>query len=101
MRQQLDDKARIRLLRLGADIDLARSRRKITAKAVCKEAQITPQTYQRLVDGEPGVSLGVLLSVLRVIGLDQTIESVARSDQDTLGLWLASDDTPHVEQVPR
>ncbi|GLR63740.1 helix-turn-helix domain-containing protein [Marinospirillum insulare] len=73
----------------GQNIDLARKRRKLRIEDVCRRARITPQTYRRLRDGESGVGVGVLISVLQVLSLGDHYGDIADPVRDKVGLDLA------------
>lgn len=65
---------------LGGRIRLARLRRKHSGADVAVRAGITRSTLYRVEEGDPGVSLGTYLAVLRVLGLHEDLDSVARDD---------------------
>lgn len=84
---------------LGANIDLARKRRKLRIKDVASRAGITEQTYQRLKKGDPGVGIGVLVSVLQVLNLADQLEQVAAPEQDETGLFLAKSELDQKKRI--
>ncbi|HET8854704.1 MAG TPA: helix-turn-helix transcriptional regulator, partial [Salinimicrobium sp.] len=60
-----------RLLKaIGENIKLARLRRKLTMKQVAERAGISRPTLSTLEKGNPAVSLGIVLQVLFVLGLE-------------------------------
>jgi transcriptional regulator with XRE-family HTH domain len=73
---------------LGANIDVARKRRRLKISQICERAGVSQQTYQRLKKGEPGVSLGALLSVLTALDLEGSISQVADPSTDEYGISL-------------
>ncbi|MEH6688775.1 MAG: helix-turn-helix transcriptional regulator [Halopseudomonas sabulinigri] len=73
---------------VGLHIEVARRRRKKTAKLVCESAGITPQTYKRLVNGDPGVSIGVIAAVLHALNLEDTLQAIADPATDKQGIAL-------------
>ena len=77
------------LNKAGQNIELARKRRKLRIEDVCRRANITPQTYRRLRDGESGVGVGVLISVLQVLSLGDHYGDIADPVRDVVGLNLA------------
>lgn len=73
----------------GRNIDLARKRRKLRIKDVCQAARITPQTYRRLCQGDPGVSIGVMIAVLQTLNLGAMFAAIADPVLDREGQFLA------------
>lgn len=55
---------------VGEHIKLARLRRKLTMKQVAERAGISRPTLSTLEQGNPAISIGVLLKVLLVLGLE-------------------------------
>lgn len=76
------------LAEVGSNIDLARTRRRLTVKSVCNRAGITAQTYKRLIDGEAGVTLAVLLGVLSALDLEEDFATLASPALDKVGITL-------------
>ena len=71
----------LRLLgRLGEQIKLARKRRKLTAIQVAERAEISRNTLYLVERGDPGVSIGNVLRVLAVLGLEDQLAEVAADD---------------------
>ena len=77
-----------RLLKaVGENLRLARLRRRITAAQVAERAGISRSTLYQLENGRASSSLGALLRVLAVLGLDGDLLGLARDD--LLGRKLA------------
>ena len=76
------------LASIGLHIEVARKRRKIPAKVVYEAAGITPQTYKRLVSGDPGVAIGTIAKVLHALNLEHTLMAIANPAQDEQGIAL-------------
>lgn len=72
---------------LGEHIQLARKRRGLTTSQVAERAGIGRTTLYSIEKGSPGVTIGNLLHVLAVLGLDKDLERVAQDD--VLGRKLA------------
>jgi transcriptional regulator with XRE-family HTH domain len=68
------------LQRLGERIRLARRRRRLTAALVAQRAGMTPFTLRRIEQGAPGATMGAYVGVLHVLGLDVSIDEVAKAD---------------------
>jgi transcriptional regulator with XRE-family HTH domain len=73
---------------LGANIDVARKRRRLKISQICERAGVSQQTYQRLKKGEPGVSLGVMLNILTALDLESSIALIADPSTDEYGISL-------------
>lgn len=71
---------------LGRRVELARSRRDLSATLFAERVGISRNTLARLESGDPAVSLGTYLKALRVLGLEGDMNSVA--GEDSLGRKL-------------
>jgi transcriptional regulator with XRE-family HTH domain len=74
------------LAELGENLRLARLRRRLSAEQVAERADISRSTLHLMESGAPGTSLGKLLQVLVVLGLETDITRLAADD--TLGRKL-------------
>ena len=71
----------IRLLAdLGENLRLARLRRHLSAEQVAERAGISRSTLHLLENGSPGSSLGKLVQVLAVLGLEADLTKIATDD---------------------
>jgi transcriptional regulator with XRE-family HTH domain len=71
----------IKLLeQFGENLKLARKRRKLTALQVAERAAIDRGTLREVEKGNPSVSLGAYINVLRVLNLQDDILKVAGED---------------------
>ncbi len=66
---------------LGENIKLARLRRKYSTEQVAERANISRPTLQSIEKGHPRVSIGAIVSVLFVLGLEKDILEVAKDDK--------------------
>ena len=66
---------------LGANLRLARLRRRLTASQVAERAGISRPTLSAAERGDGGVSFGVYANILFVLGLDSDLDAVARDDE--------------------
>lgn len=73
---------------LGDRVRLARIRRGMSIADLAAKAGINRNTLGALELGRPGVALGVYVSVLWALGLDQTLDAVAHPDADLHGKTL-------------
>ncbi len=88
----IQPRVRAALAELGADLSIARRRRRILQIDLARALQISRKTLQRLEAGDPGVSLGVFASVCAALGhINELREFVYRLERDTA---LLSDPPP-------
>jgi transcriptional regulator with XRE-family HTH domain len=76
------------LAHLGADLAVARLRRKESLKTWAKRLGVSVPTLLRLEAGEPSVSLGVLATALWLIGRDAALGVLATPKEDRGALEL-------------
>ena len=76
------------LQQLGADLAVARLRRKESLKTWAKRIGVSVPTLLRLEAGEPSVSIGVLATALWLIGRDATLATLATPKEDRGALEL-------------
>jgi transcriptional regulator with XRE-family HTH domain len=76
------------LSQLGADLAVARLRRKESLKTWAKRLGVSVPTLLRLEAGEPNVSLGVLATALWLIGRDSALGILATPKEDRGALEL-------------
>ena len=76
------------LERLGADLAVARLRRKESLKTWAKRLGVSVPTLMRLEAGEPGVSVGVVATALWLIGRDAALGELATPALDRGALAL-------------
>lgn len=68
------------LRKLGENIKLARLRRKLSSAMVAQRANISRPTVLAIEKGSTGVSIGTLVQVLFVLGLEKDLLQVANDD---------------------
>ena len=73
---------------LGANIAVARRRRRLTQAELAARAGITRVTFARVEAGHPGTGLGAYLAVLWALGLDRDVAAVANVETDREGATL-------------
>ena len=76
------------LQKLGADLAVARLRRKESLRTWAKRLGVTLSTLQRLEAGEPTVSIGIVASALWLINRDGEIGNLAAPEHDQGALEL-------------
>lgn len=65
---------------LGERLQLARLRRRYSAATVAARSGVTRMTLYKVEKGDPGVSMGTYVNVLRVLGLSGNMDLLARDD---------------------
>lgn len=68
------------LVDLGENLRLARLRRKLSAEQVAERAGVSRSTLHLMENGSAGISLGKLVQVLAVLGLEQDLSAVGNDD---------------------
>jgi transcriptional regulator with XRE-family HTH domain len=68
------------LSQLGDRLQVARLRRRLSAKQVAERAGMTPITLRSLERGGSGVTMGAYLSVMQVLGIEQDLNLLGKSD---------------------
>lgn len=76
------------LRKFGADLSIARRKRRMTAAEVAAAAGISEVTLWRLERGDPGVGLGVVAMVLLALGEQSRIGDLIDVSKDDTGLLL-------------
>lgn len=84
----LSDNLRQILCTVGKNIKIARKRRRMSEQRLADLAYTSRRTIQRLEAGEPGVGIGILISVLMILNLEKDMLNIAHPDKDQHGLFL-------------
>ncbi|MFH0799547.1 MAG: helix-turn-helix transcriptional regulator [Pseudomonadota bacterium] len=87
------------LSELGANIRLARLRRRFSASLVAERAGISRPTLRSIERGESSVTLGAYARVLLCLGLEKDLSSIARDD--ALGRKIQDAQLPLRARAPR
>lgn len=66
---------------VGANLKLARLRRKYSAETVAQRAGISPKTLYRVEQGDPAVALGIYARVLQALRLEKDLARLAADDE--------------------
>lgn len=74
--------------KLGADLAVARLRRKESLKTWANRMGISIATLQRLEAGDPGVSIGIMATALWLINRDSELATLAAPQYDKGALEL-------------
>jgi transcriptional regulator with XRE-family HTH domain len=86
--QQMPPSVTAALVQLGADLAVARMRRKESLKSWAKRLGVSVPTLLRLEAGEASVSLGVVATALWLIGRDGALSTLATPREDRGALEL-------------
>jgi transcriptional regulator with XRE-family HTH domain len=80
--QQLPPATQKALEKLGADLAVARLRRKESLKTWAKRMGVSVPTLQRLESGDPSVSMGIMATALWLILRDGELAQLAAPEHD-------------------
>jgi transcriptional regulator with XRE-family HTH domain len=86
--------ARQALAKLGADIRVARKKRRISTVSMAERAFIARGTLHKLERGDPTVSIGIYATVLGLLGLVDRLGDIADRRDDVLGLDIDEERLP-------
>ena len=89
------------ILKLGADISVARRRRGISHALMAERAFISTSTLGRADRGDPGVSIGIYASLLFVLDMTDRLATLVDPGQDAVGLALDEERLPKRIRQPR
>ncbi|MCP5432176.1 MAG: helix-turn-helix transcriptional regulator [Alphaproteobacteria bacterium] len=93
--------ARRALLKLGADIAVARRKRRISTVSMAERAFVSRNTLHKVERGDPTVSIGIYATVLAILGLADGLGQAADRTEDALGLDIDEDRLPKRIVSPR
>lgn len=87
------------LQKLGADLAVARLRRKESLRTWAKRLGVTLSTLQRLEAGDPTVSIGIVASALWLINRDGELGNLAAPEHDQGAIELSVRDAVALGQA--
>lgn len=90
-----------RVVQLGQRIRIARIRRGWSVTDLASKAGINRNTLTALELGKPGTAIGVCVTVLWALGLEQALDAVADPDADLHGKALEASRRPTRAGKPR
>ena len=99
--QALPRAARQALAKLGADIAVARKKRRISTVSMAERAFISRGTLYKVERGSPSVSMGIYATVLAILGLADRLAQAADRRNDSLGLDIEEDRLPRKVRTRR
>jgi transcriptional regulator with XRE-family HTH domain len=91
--------AKLELETFGQRLREARLRRRFSVETVCIRADISRPTLYKVEKGDPSVSLGIYMQVLRVLGMVDDLSLVAK--EDAVGRRLQDESLPLRRRAPR
>ena len=83
------------LAKLGADLAIARRKRRLTVARMTERLGVSKSTYLRVGKGDATVSLGVYAMAFFVLGFGEVLGEVVDASRDVQGLML------DVERLPK
>ena len=89
------------LTKMGADLALARRKRRLTSAMMAERVGVSKSTYLRLEKGDPTVSLGAYAMALFVLGFGEVLGDVADVRRDDQGLLLDAERLPKRVRVKK
>jgi DNA-binding XRE family transcriptional regulator len=82
------------LTKFGADLSLARRKRRLTTAMVSERLGVAKSTYVRVEKGDPTVSMGVYAMALFVLGFRDAFADLVDASRDQEGLLLEAQRVP-------
>jgi transcriptional regulator with XRE-family HTH domain len=82
------------LSKLGADLAVARRKRRLTIEMVVERVGVSKATYLRVEKGDPTVSMGTYAMTLFVLGFPEALAEIADVRRDDTGLLLDTERLP-------
>lgn len=83
----------------GQRLREARLRRRFSVETVCLRAAISRPTLYKVEKGDPSVSLGIYMQILRVLALTKDLSFVAKEDK--VGRRIQDESLPLRQRAPR
>ena len=82
------------LKKLGADLALARRRRRLTQESMAERLRISEATVRRMERGDTGISIGTLAQAFYILGELDKITQLLDTASDNIGLSLMNEQLP-------
>lgn len=101
VRDVLPAKVRRSLTKLGADLVVARKKRRLTIAMMAERVGVATSTYTRVEKGEPTVALGVYAMALFVLGFGDVLADLVDPSRDDHGLLLDAERLPKRVRVKK
>jgi DNA-binding XRE family transcriptional regulator len=82
------------LTKFGADLAMARRKRRVTTAMMSERLGVAKSTYVRVEKGDPTVSIGVYAMALFVLGFGDAFADLIDASRDEQGLLLDAQRVP-------
>ncbi len=82
------------LVKFGADLSIARRKRRLTVAMMCERIGVSKSTWQRMEKGDPTVSMGAYVQALFVLGFGTPLAELIDQRNDEQGLLLELEHLP-------
>jgi transcriptional regulator with XRE-family HTH domain len=89
------------LVKFGADISIARRKRRLTVAMMCERLGVSKSTWQRMEKGDATVSMGAYAQALFVLGFGTPLAGMVDQRHDEQGLLLDIEHLPKRVTSPR
>jgi transcriptional regulator with XRE-family HTH domain len=95
--------ARVRrsLAAFGADLAIARRKRRLTVAMMAERLGVSKSTWLRVEKGDPSVSMGAYAMALFALGLGEPLRDLVEPRRDAQGLLLESERLPKRVRVKK
>ena len=90
----LPPKVKRALVKLGADVALARKKRSLTTLMMAERLGIAKSTYLKIEKGDPTVAMGAYAMTFFVLGFDEALGEIVDARRDDQGLLLDAERLP-------
>lgn len=90
----LPPRVRRALAKLGADIAVARKKRRLTTMMMAERLGVAKSTYLKVEKGDPSVAMGTYAMTLFVLGLAEVLGEILDASRDDQGLLLDAERLP-------
>lgn len=91
----LSPQVRRSLVKFGADLSIARRKRRLTVAMMCERLGVSKSTWQRMEKGDLTVAIAAYAQALFVLGLSTPFSELADPRKDEQGLLL------DIEKLPK
>lgn len=89
------------LVQFGADLSIARRKRRLTVAMMCERIGVSKSTWQRMEKGDPTVSLGAYAQTLFALGFGTPLAELVNQRNDEQGLLLDIEHLPKRVTPPK
>jgi len=89
------------LTKFGADLTIARRRRRLTITMMCERLGVSKSTWQRMEKGDPSVSMGAYAQALFILGFGTPLAELIDQRTDEQGWLLEAERLPKRVRLPK